>query len=90
MAGTGVVEMAHSEPEAAASILEEAIAIFKRCGEDYGAAVSRAYLGSVLLALGEGERAQRSFEEATGVGAPREEPHAYPDHALQPGPIGAD
>ena len=56
--------MARSEHGAAASSLEAAIAIFEHCGEEYGAAVARIYLGSVLLALGEGERAQGAFEAA--------------------------
>jgi tetratricopeptide (TPR) repeat protein len=74
LTGTGVVEMARSEPVAAASSLEEAIATFERCGEDYGAAVCRVYLGDVLVALGEGERAQKSFEEALAWVRPAKNP----------------
>jgi tetratricopeptide (TPR) repeat protein len=74
LTGSGVVGMARSEHESAASCLEEAIAIFEHCGEDYGAAVSRIYLGSVLLALGEGDRAQRSFEEALAWVRPAKNP----------------
>ncbi len=55
--------MARSEHGAAPS-LEEAIALFERCGDGYMVSISRVWLGSVLLARGEGERAQRSFEGA--------------------------
>ncbi len=44
--------------------LEEAIALFERCEDGYIVSISRVWLGSVLLAGGESERAQRSFEEA--------------------------
>jgi predicted ATPase/DNA-binding XRE family transcriptional regulator len=64
LAGVGLVQMARSEHEEAVSSLEEAIGIFERCGEDYGAAVARVWLGSVLLARGHGEQAERNFEKA--------------------------
>ena len=64
LAGMGLVQMARLEHDGAVSSLEEAIAIFERCGEDYGAAVARVWLGSVLLAWGHGERARSSFERA--------------------------
>ena len=45
------------------SSLEEAIALFERCGQGYLVACSRVMLGATLLARGEAERAERAFEE---------------------------
>ena len=62
-AGMGMVEMVRLDHEVAASSMEEAIALFERCDEDYLASVLRVWLGTTLLARGEGERAERAFEE---------------------------
>jgi non-specific serine/threonine protein kinase len=63
LAGTGLVETARRDYEAAKSSLEEANALFERCGEGYLPAFSRILLGTTLLARGEADRAERAFEE---------------------------
>ena len=63
-AGMGLVEMVRLNYEAAASCMEEAIALFERYDEGYLASVLRVFLGTTLLAQGESERAERMFEEA--------------------------
>jgi tetratricopeptide (TPR) repeat protein len=62
--GRGLVEMANQDYQAAAFSLEKAIALHKRCGEDFMAATVRVILGTTLLLQGEDERADRTFEEA--------------------------
>jgi tetratricopeptide (TPR) repeat protein len=64
LGGIGLVEMARPDYEAAASNLEKAIAMFERCGDHYYPAALRAIFGTTLLAQEEGERAERTFEEA--------------------------
>jgi len=59
----GLVEIARQDYEAAASRIEKAIAIFERRDEDYLASALRVILGSVLLARGDDERAEREFGE---------------------------
>jgi predicted ATPase len=63
LAGTGLVETARRDYEAALSSLEEANALFERCEEGYMPAFSRILLGTTLLARGEADRAERVFEE---------------------------
>ena len=62
-AGMGMVEMVRQDYETAASSLEKAIALFERCSEDYLASNLRVIFGTTLLSQGEGERAERTFEE---------------------------
>lgn len=70
VACTGLVAMANQDHEAAASRLQEAIALFERCEEDHVAqnlSSLRAFLGTTLLARGEAEQAERAFEEALAL-----------------------
>ena len=62
-AGVGLVEMVHSDYEAAATSVRAGAALFERHGEDYLASILRVFLGTTLLAQGESERAERMFEE---------------------------
>jgi non-specific serine/threonine protein kinase len=62
-AGKGLVEMTRPDYEAAASSLEKAIALLERCGEDHMASAMHVIFGTTLLLQGEGERAERKFEE---------------------------
>ncbi len=67
LANMGLVEMARQDHEAAASRLEEAIALLERCDDDLLESTLsslRAFLGMTLLARGEAEQAERAFEEA--------------------------
>jgi predicted ATPase/DNA-binding XRE family transcriptional regulator len=61
--GVALVEIVRPDYEAAASHLEKAIVIFERCDEEYLASALRVILGAVLLARGEGEPAERTFED---------------------------
>jgi len=63
LGGTALVEIARQGYEAAASRLEKAVAIFQHYDEDYLASALRVILGTVLLARGEDERAERALEE---------------------------
>ncbi len=63
-AGKGLVELARSDHEAAASSTEKAVAIYERSGDGYMAAFSRFLLGMALLAQGKNEPAQRALEAA--------------------------
>jgi predicted ATPase/DNA-binding XRE family transcriptional regulator len=62
--GMGLVEMVRPDHEAAVSSLEKAIALFERCGEDYLASALRVMVGTMLLARGEDERADREFGDS--------------------------
>jgi ATP/maltotriose-dependent transcriptional regulator MalT len=65
-----MVEMARQDYEAAASSLEEAIALhLEYCDEDFLAVIWRVIFGTTLLLQGEGARAERAFEE--GLAAAR-------------------
>src|ERR687898_566422 len=62
--GMALVEIIRPDYGAATSRLEKAITLFERCDEDYLTSVLRITLGTMLQARGEGERAERAFEEA--------------------------
>jgi tetratricopeptide (TPR) repeat protein len=61
--GMALVEIIRPDYGAATSRLEKAITLFERCDEDYLTSVLRITLGTMLQARGEGERAERAFEE---------------------------
>jgi non-specific serine/threonine protein kinase len=65
----GLADLARLDYEAASSHLEKAIVLFERCGEEYVVSALRVAFGTALLARGEVERAERTFEE--GLAAAR-------------------